>query len=116
MSGSWTSLGGSPTALQSATLYNDSSSDKLQVRKAGFADWVVGDVLNYSFSFSSPNLVDLSGWDPTGGIVSAGRSIYANAPEAAYQVGTFSVPEPGTFGLLALGGLLMGFRYKKLMA
>ncbi len=113
--GTWTSLGGVVTALHGAWLFSDSGSDKLQIRKSSFADWLVGDTLNYSFSFSSPNLVDLSGFDINGAIVSAGRSSYAAAPEAAYQVGTFAAPapEPTTLALMGLGLAGIGFARKK---
>lgn len=108
--GTAVSLGGTPTLLSRITLFSDSGSDKLQLRK--LSAWVNGDFLNYHISFANPNLVDLSGFDPTGAIVSAGRSNYFAAPEGAYQVGTFvttaTIPEPSSMTLFGLGTLGIG--------
>ena len=73
VSGTITSLGGSPTTLGYAKFFNDSGGGKLQIQKNG-GNWAVGDMLNYSISFSSSNLYDVTAWNPAGGIVSAGRT------------------------------------------
>ena len=76
----------------------------------------MGDTLNYSISFSSSYLYDVTAWNPTGGIVSAGRSNYAAAPEEAYQVGSFAaVPDTGsTAALLGAGLAALAFARRKL--
>jgi hypothetical protein len=50
VSGTITSLGGSPTTLGYAKFFNDSGGGKLQIQKNG-GNWAVGDMLNYSISF-----------------------------------------------------------------
>lgn len=100
------------------TLFNDSSSAKLQIR--GGEDWASGHHIDLSISFDDPDLFDLSDWDPTGAIVSAGRSNYVAAPEAAYQVGVFMngvapepVPAPTPLALFALGLVTLGWKNRK---
>ncbi len=51
---------------------------KIQIAKEDDNNWLVGDNLNYSISFSDANLYDLTEWNPTGSTVSAGRSNYNN--------------------------------------
>ena len=116
--GTASTIEGSPTAISAPAFYNGSSGAKIQIRKAGFASWAAGDMLSYSVTFSDPSLYDVTAWNPTGGIVSAGRSSsgYANAPEAQYQVGSFaSVPDTGsTAALLGAGVVALAFARRRL--
>ena len=101
-----TSLGGSPTGLAYAFISNEVTGVKLHIVRINRYKWLVGtDTLNYSFSFSDASLYNFTSWDPSGAIVSAGRFTYANAPEVAYQVGSFAaVPDTGsTAALLGVG-------------
>ena len=118
VSGTITSLGGSPTTLGYAKFFNDSGGGKLQIQKNG-GNWAVGDMLNYNISFSSSNLHDVTAWNPVGGIVSAGRGVsYAAAPGEAYQVGSFDavpVPDTGsTAALLGAGVVTLAFARRRL--
>ena len=123
--GTVTSLGGSPTALgtvyggnpgeQGAYLFNSNGSAKLQMQRFG-GEWQTGDILNYSVSFSDSGLYDLSSWDPSGAIVSAGRSNFESAPEVGFQVGSFApVPDTGsTAALLGAGVVAIAFARRRL--
>ena len=102
-----TSLGGSPTALSTnlvgeageagAYMFNDNEANgfRIEIARANTSNWQAGDILNYSVSFSDESLYDLTSWDPSEAIVSAGSGgVPSNIPEAQYQVGSFaSVPE-----------------------
>ena len=74
--------------------------------------------MNYSISFADVGLYDFSSWDPSGAIVSAGRSDtgYPNAPEVGFQVGSFAaVPDTGsTAALLGAGVVALAFARRRL--
>ena len=121
-----TSLGGSPTAVggsftglsgdDGAYIFNSSGVANIQIEKVGYASWQTGDILNYSISFADVGLYDFSSWDPSGAMVSAGRSDYPSAPEAQYQVGSFApVPNTGsTAALLGVGVAALAFARRRL--
>lgn len=138
------SLGGTPTAFDAATLWNEDADPgglKLQVRKVLSQSWAAGDTLNHRCSLTDAALPDFTGISVLGSIVSAGRgqddANYNNSPQAAYKVGEFDsdgdgvvdsvdayptdasrsareVPTLPLFGLLALVGLLGLFGLRKL--
>lgn len=91
------SLGGTPTAIGRAILWNETgeySAIKLQILKPNSEIWAAGDTLNYRCSLTDAGLPDLTGISVLGAIVSAGRDDpvdpnYINSPQAAYKVGEF---------------------------